>query len=333
LRAVRNGEACIEISDCLDKGCNDKVCYTPTCTNKILDEDETDVDCGGSVCPKCTVGRRCSATTDCSSAECESGNCACPADMVIVPQAELLGGAYCIDVTEVTKGNYNSLFLTNSPALGGQVAGCETNTSYTPNGDWPPADTTAAKGYPVRYVDWCDAYAYCKHQGRELCGNIGGGAMPNGLAASDLNRASSGGAEAGSIALDAWYNACSIQGVNTYPYNKSTYVAGLCNDGTPSTYTGGVAGPWDDYDPNTSLDHTGCNGGAVGLFQMSGNVAEWENACSGTTGASDTCAIRGGAWDSPAADWQCQWQADETRQRMPANDADTADVGFRCCQY
>jgi hypothetical protein len=31
-----------------------------TCTNGILDPDETDVDCGGSGgCPRCTTGRVC----------------------------------------------------------------------------------------------------------------------------------------------------------------------------------------------------------------------------------------------------------------------------------
>ena len=35
-------------------------------------------------------------------------------------------------------------------------------------------------------------------------------------------------------------------------------------------------------------DHIGCVGGSVNLYQMSGNVAEWEDSCAGTA-ATDTC--------------------------------------------
>ena len=37
------------------------------CTDKEKNGDETDVDCGGSVCPTCALGKACKATADCSS--------------------------------------------------------------------------------------------------------------------------------------------------------------------------------------------------------------------------------------------------------------------------
>ncbi len=339
-----DGKACVNKTDCIGGGCDNKTCDTPTCNDKFLNGTETDTDCGGS-CPACTVGRKCVASTDCSSGACSNGACACPAQMVIVPQAELLGGAYCIDVTEVTKGQYNAFLTANYP-IENQVSGCSGNSTYTPRGDWPPAavPTNVAVGYPVRYVDWCDAYAFCAHAGKELCGNIGGGKLPDGLDATVLDRANSGTAtvDASAVPLDAWYNACSAQGENVWPYDVSTFSPGTCNDGSASTLVTptSAAAPWPDYDSGNNITDAGCQGGIFGLFQMSGNVAEWENACAATTGSTDSCVVRGGAFDSSYAnlattDLQCKWQSDETRQRVPAeaDDATLADVGFRCCQY
>src|SRR5690606_26543361 len=36
-----------------------------SCRNAILDQDETDVDCGGSICEPCAVGETCVAPADC----------------------------------------------------------------------------------------------------------------------------------------------------------------------------------------------------------------------------------------------------------------------------
>jgi formylglycine-generating enzyme required for sulfatase activity len=339
-----DGKMCKEITDCLGKGCTNNTCDTPTCTDKILNEDETDVDCGGSTCPKCTVGRKCSVGGDCTSSTCTGGtsgsSCGCPAQMVIVPQAENLGGGYCIDVTEVTKGQYNTFWAANYP-IANQVAGCSGNLDYTPREEWPPALIPANLdiNLPVHYVDWCDAYAYCTSVGKSLCGNIGGGKLPDGLDPSTLNKATTGAvADAAGIPLDAWYNACSSEGTNLFPYSATSYSAGACNGAPPDGGTGGI---WADYDTSDNLANTSCFGGVTGVYQMSGNVAEWEDACAASTGNTDNCAIRGGAYDSSGAnptttDLQCKWQG-AVRQRVPdstdAAKATLADVGFRCCQY
>ena len=39
----------------------------PTCTDKIKNGAETDMDCGGGTCPKCADTKKCSAPTDCNS--------------------------------------------------------------------------------------------------------------------------------------------------------------------------------------------------------------------------------------------------------------------------
>ncbi len=48
--------------------------YTPTCDDGIKNQDETDVDCGGS-CLGCSTGKQCSQQTDCLSGLCVSNVC------------------------------------------------------------------------------------------------------------------------------------------------------------------------------------------------------------------------------------------------------------------
>ena len=54
---------------------NDEV--APTCTDGILNADETDIDCGGA-CGACGAGLVCVAPTDCESSVCTGGTCQTP---------------------------------------------------------------------------------------------------------------------------------------------------------------------------------------------------------------------------------------------------------------
>lgn len=47
----------------------------PTCSDKIRNGAETDVDCGGGECSKCVGGRKCQNDSDCRSNICNSGVC------------------------------------------------------------------------------------------------------------------------------------------------------------------------------------------------------------------------------------------------------------------
>ena len=47
-----------------------------SCSNGIKDNDESDVDCGGTVCPACAIGKNCAADRDCSSGNCVNEICA-----------------------------------------------------------------------------------------------------------------------------------------------------------------------------------------------------------------------------------------------------------------
>ena len=56
----------------------------PTCTDAIKNGTETDVDCGGGLCPACVPGKMCLAGSDCTSQVCMAGMCQAPSctDMV-----------------------------------------------------------------------------------------------------------------------------------------------------------------------------------------------------------------------------------------------------------
>ncbi len=54
----------------------------PTCNDEVRNQDETDVDCGGGVCPKCADGEMCLAGGDCTGGLCQGGRCVGCADGV-----------------------------------------------------------------------------------------------------------------------------------------------------------------------------------------------------------------------------------------------------------
>lgn len=47
-----------------------------SCADGTKNGDETDLDCGGSACPKCGDGASCLSGSDCTSGECDGGVCA-----------------------------------------------------------------------------------------------------------------------------------------------------------------------------------------------------------------------------------------------------------------
>ena len=58
-----------------DATCKDGACVpAPTCSDNIKNQDESDVDCGGS-CDKCENGKTCASDKDCATGECTNGVC------------------------------------------------------------------------------------------------------------------------------------------------------------------------------------------------------------------------------------------------------------------
>jgi hypothetical protein len=52
------------------QSCINGACQSCSCSNMIQDCYETDVDCGGPVCPPCESGRRCLVNSDCVGGVC-----------------------------------------------------------------------------------------------------------------------------------------------------------------------------------------------------------------------------------------------------------------------
>ncbi len=211
-------------------------------------------------------------------------------------------GAFCIDGTEVTNGQYAS-FLASAPDASLFPSTCSGWKTTFAQLKAPPL---GSDDYPAVFVDWCDAYAYCKWAGKRLCGRLGsdGGALaPGGM---------------NDIAQDEWYVACSNSGALAYPYGN-TFDASACN--VPERDAQAAL-------PTVSVPN--CKGALPGLLEMAGNADEWINSCesasNGPDAALDKCERRSGSFsDPPGAQQTCQFA--RTGARQMEND----DIGFRCC--
>jgi formylglycine-generating enzyme required for sulfatase activity len=199
-----------------------------------------------------------------------------------------------MDATEVTNAEY-ATFLAVAYPTSTQDTWCKFNTTYAPSSGWP---TTGRDTYPVVYVNWCDAYAYCKWAGKRLCGKIGGG--------TNLY------ADYADPTKSEWFNACSKGGTRTYPYG-SVFSASACNG-----YTGGGV-------PLPVGSTLTCEGGYPGLFDLSGNVDEWEDSCNGAAGESDPCHLRGGSY----YDYINVERCDDVPTNVTRDG--NFNIGFRCC--
>src|SRR5262249_14623933 len=54
----------------------------PTCSDGMMNQGESDVDCGGP-CTKCTVGKACGQPGDCASGNCSSKLCCTPSSRTL----------------------------------------------------------------------------------------------------------------------------------------------------------------------------------------------------------------------------------------------------------
>lgn len=230
-----------------------------------------------------------------------------PGSMVTITSS---AGSYRMDVTEVTRAQYLMFVLAVGDKPIGTLPECAENISYGESGwgTWPPLDMP---DHPMNAVDWCDAHDYCTWAGKRLCGKIGGGNNPPEASGSPL--------------MSEWFNACSTGGTFNYPYG-----------GNPAS------GPTDGYSPGTCVgekteipsgtepvgSHPDCVAavaGASGIYDLSGNVQEWENSCGDAPPFENQCLLRGGAYNSQSNTLTCL----ET-QGVPRLHADML-VGFRCC--
>jgi formylglycine-generating enzyme len=206
--------------------------------------------------------------------------------------APALGGTRCA---------FNDSLVPLVPSPGGNAEDCETNGV-----DWE-ADRAQHPDWPVRCIDWCDAAEYCAQHDKRLCGRIGGGTVATHYEGAEYVIDDPRSSE--------WYMACSMGASRAYPY-ADAYQAATCN---------GESGG-----PEAVGARNGCEGGYDGLFDMSGNIEEWEDACEPAEGGAEAaCMRRGGAYYTaqfhPTSWLACGKPLPDERGAMGTS------TGFRCC--
>ena len=207
------------------------------------------------------------------------------------------GGGYIAE-TEVTVLEYD-MFVNSNPGFNNLPAECSWKNDYTPL-DWN-GQLMEDASFPVRGIDWCDAWAYCDFAGARLCGEIGGGPA----LLDDYDDAT----------VNEWFRACSDVGTLIYPYGN-LYQDMDCN---------GMDSGISDYTAVGTLQT--CEGGIPGLYDMSGNVWEWTNSCDNQQVADEDqeCRQRGGSRFSAENNLRCA--INSLRARNFRNNG----LGTRCC--
>ena len=206
-------------------------------------------------------------------------------------------GTFCIDATEVTNRHMNAFI--NSTVRPAAPAECSFKTSY--GGALRPDDDL-----PVVQVDWCDAWMYCAWAGKRLCGSR------NGTKIDDYPPANN-------PKVSEWFAACSLSGTRELPY-PGDFNPTACNGCQRTSSCGDGGGS--PLLPVGSL--ATCQGGYDGIFDMNGNVNEWEDNC----GDNDQCPPRGGASNNGGVDLACAitqvLAVDQRDEKGPR-------TGIRCC--
>ena len=67
------------------------------CENNIIDGSESDVDCGGAICPACPNDGNCNGAGDCASGFCDGGTCAACTGVADCPSSAHCDGGVCLD--------------------------------------------------------------------------------------------------------------------------------------------------------------------------------------------------------------------------------------------
>lgn len=206
-------------------------------------------------------------------------------------------GMFCVDSTEATVEQYKRFLSDVGPGLDdarcigvslvpGTQASCSTSYAFS----------TANGHMPVRCASWCNAYAYCKWANKRLCGALapGGGPFPA-ITTPGANE---------------WTYACTGgDPARVFPYGM-TYDGSKC-------ITGRAPGDGPDEVATT----VGCVGGFPGLFDMSGNMREWVDACTDAA-----CLRMGGSYAEKDNDVSCAAGSLDRRR-----DEQSIPSGIRCC--
>jgi len=208
---------------------------------------------------------------------------------------------FFIDSTEVTVADY-AMFeaLEFDPIMLSPTCTWKQDVEWFEPNDWE-AQLAGNPSNPVHGVDWCDAESYCRWSGKRLCGLVGGNPAQLEQTIDPANE---------------WHRACTAGGLLIYPYGNN-YKKFACNGDEQGV---------DAVVPVGSL--LDCEGGVDGVWDMSGNLWEWTNACAEEPGIEPwehDCQRRGGSFHSSTDLMRCG--VDSRRHRGYREDS----TGFRCC--
>lgn len=257
-------------------------------------------DTGGTTAEAGSAGE---AAEGGSNAGCECGPLErCFDDRLCVARSLALPLGFAIDVTEVTRAQY-AAWLTNDFGATRQSPQCDWNDDFAPDPECmarPEVCQGADCGaHPQPCVDFCDAAVYCRSIDKQLCGGLSGG--PTAMDGSDsLLRL-----------------ACSSNDAYDLPYGESIQ-SGACNDQTANSQaTVPVASLETCQSPTPDY---------AGIYDLVGNLREWEDNCLTADGSMDVCNPRGGTFGISAAAPFC------SQTTYAERGAFDPQIGFRCCE-
>jgi sulfatase modifying factor 1 len=246
---------------------------------------------GGGVASGGTAGKGGAGSGGASSGAAGSGGDAGKAGGGGCPEMVRLPD-FCIDSVEVSRSAYVEWLMTEPSNP--MNYGCESNESFEWGCEW-----VGGPEYPATCVDWCDAYAYCQAYGKRLCGDRGGGpAGYDSYATASENE---------------WFTACTSGNLRAYPYGD-LFEEGRCGDTSA-----------DELRVSGSFPNCQASGEYACVFDLSGNVWEWEDACESDLDEA-RCRVRGGSFKQTDGSIHCAYPGDAPRLNNQG-----LNVGFRCC--
>jgi len=93
------GESCDDGNDVNGDGC-DNDCFPTSCHDGVLNNEESDVDCGGGACQGCFGCGQCSSDTDCLWSSCIDGICLQVFEVVVDWKTHCGGSGTQVSVTQ-----------------------------------------------------------------------------------------------------------------------------------------------------------------------------------------------------------------------------------------
>jgi formylglycine-generating enzyme len=255
-------------------------------------------DCGADGCQDAgsdgsasdgSVGPDAPAAIDGGGGDADAGAGRCPEGR---GPNMIVAGAFCIDSTETTNAQYEK-FLDQAATFdaGPPPPVCAGENGHLPGCGYDPLGKPNS---PVRCVSWCDAWTFCKWSGKRLCGRIGGGSLTP--------------FESRDATKSQWMAACTRLGQRAYAYGPTVDYTKCPETGTGSPHDVGAA--------------AGCEGGYPGLFDMNGNLEEWEDSCQ-TLDGGIFCEKRGNDFQTGAGSCDTSYGEHVSEANL--------DTGIRCC--